>query len=214
MTVFIGGNHEASDYLRELYFGGWVAPNIYFLGNSGVINVTKENARTLRIGGISGIFKPYSFFQMYGNLPIREDTKKNCYHVREIETFKLSLLDSQKTIDIFLGHDWPRGITKHGSAEEQGRLFKIKPFFKKDIQSGSFGSPALTFLMEKLKIDNVLVGHCHIQFNAKVYSVKQTGNIDENRFIQFSAVDKCLKHRKFLKFVEFDAHNHLQDVDR
>lgn len=26
LTVFIGGNHEASNYLREMYFGGWVAP--------------------------------------------------------------------------------------------------------------------------------------------------------------------------------------------
>ena len=64
LTIFIGGNHEASDYLRELYFGGWAAPNIYYLGHSGVINISKEN-KTLRIAGLSGIFKPYSFFQMY-----------------------------------------------------------------------------------------------------------------------------------------------------
>ena len=32
LTIFIGGNHEASNYLQELTYGGWVAPNIYFLG--------------------------------------------------------------------------------------------------------------------------------------------------------------------------------------
>jgi len=32
LTVFIGGNHEASNYLQELPYGGWVAPNIYYLG--------------------------------------------------------------------------------------------------------------------------------------------------------------------------------------
>lgn len=32
LTIFIGGNHEASNHLQELPYGGWVAPNIYFLG--------------------------------------------------------------------------------------------------------------------------------------------------------------------------------------
>lgn len=25
LTIFIGGNHEAVNYMRDLYFGGWVA---------------------------------------------------------------------------------------------------------------------------------------------------------------------------------------------
>ncbi|VDM73864.1 unnamed protein product, partial [Strongylus vulgaris] len=29
LTIFVGGNHEASGYLAELPNGGWVAPNIY-----------------------------------------------------------------------------------------------------------------------------------------------------------------------------------------
>merc|ERR1712018_900683 len=32
LTIFIGGNHESSNYLVELPFGGWVANNIYYLG--------------------------------------------------------------------------------------------------------------------------------------------------------------------------------------
>ncbi|KAM6161149.1 lariat debranching enzyme isoform 2-T2 [Erethizon dorsatum] len=32
-TIFIGGNHEASNHLQELPYGGWVAPNIYYLGH-------------------------------------------------------------------------------------------------------------------------------------------------------------------------------------
>lgn len=35
LTVFIGGNHEASNHLQELPYGGWVAPNIYYLGTCG-----------------------------------------------------------------------------------------------------------------------------------------------------------------------------------
>lgn len=34
LTIFIGGNHEASNYLQELPYGGWVAPNIYYLGKN------------------------------------------------------------------------------------------------------------------------------------------------------------------------------------
>ena len=45
LTIFIGGNHEASNYLEQNYYGGWVAPNIYYLGRSGLINV-----KGIRIG--------------------------------------------------------------------------------------------------------------------------------------------------------------------
>lgn len=34
LTIFIGGNHEASNYLQELPYGGWVAPNIWYMGKS------------------------------------------------------------------------------------------------------------------------------------------------------------------------------------
>lgn len=60
LTIFIGGNHEASNHLRELHFGGWAAPNIYFMGASNVLKLKKGN-KTIRIGGLSGIFKPYDF---------------------------------------------------------------------------------------------------------------------------------------------------------
>jgi lariat debranching enzyme len=51
MTIFVGGNHEASNLLQSLYYGGYVAPDIYFLGFAGVVNY-----RGLRIAGISGIY--------------------------------------------------------------------------------------------------------------------------------------------------------------
>ena len=55
LTIFIGGNHEASNYLREMFYGGWAAPNIYFLGSSGVIDVKLPNNKFFTLGGISGI---------------------------------------------------------------------------------------------------------------------------------------------------------------
>ena len=58
LTLFIGGNHEASNYLKELYHGGWVAENIYFMGYSNVVKLDG-----LVIAGISGIFKGYDYNQ-------------------------------------------------------------------------------------------------------------------------------------------------------
>ena len=52
----VGGNHEASNYLWELYYGGWVAPNIYYLGHAGVVRFGG-----LRIGGLSGIFMDHNY---------------------------------------------------------------------------------------------------------------------------------------------------------
>ncbi len=39
LTLVIGGNHEASNYMHELYHGGWLAPNIYFLGAAGAVEL-------------------------------------------------------------------------------------------------------------------------------------------------------------------------------
>jgi lariat debranching enzyme len=55
-TVFIGGNHEASNYLWELFHGGFVAENMYFLGFAGVLQFGG-----LRIAGLSGIYKPQHY---------------------------------------------------------------------------------------------------------------------------------------------------------
>ena len=47
---FASANH------RIRHHGGWLAPNIYFLGIAGCVQVNG-----LRIAGASGIFKPHDF---------------------------------------------------------------------------------------------------------------------------------------------------------
>ncbi len=53
LSPSVGGNHEAANHLWELHYGGWVAPNIYYLGAAGVVQFGG-----LRIAGLSGIYNP------------------------------------------------------------------------------------------------------------------------------------------------------------
>ena len=49
-------NGKLAQYYLKRYHGGWVAPNIYFLGHAGCVQVNG-----IRIAGASGIFKSQDF---------------------------------------------------------------------------------------------------------------------------------------------------------
>jgi lariat debranching enzyme len=94
VTLFIGGNHEASHFLRDLYFGGWVAPNIYFMGESGVLDVKIGEFDVVTIGGISGIEgKNRNIYQKgyFETFPFNDSTLRSVYHYREFEIQKFEL---------------------------------------------------------------------------------------------------------------------------
>jgi lariat debranching enzyme len=137
LTIFIGGNHEAMNYLKDLYYGGWVAENIYFLGYSNVINIDG-----IRIAGVSGIHNNSDWSKGYHEVyPFQYGELKSSFHTRQYEIMKLSLL--KDPIDIFISHDWPTIV---GNVSDFKMLTRIKPFFKKDVQSGTLGSPYLSQL--------------------------------------------------------------------
>lgn len=51
LTLVVGGNHEASNYFLDLFHGGWLAPNIYFLGMAGVVRLrTRRDGEVLSEG--------------------------------------------------------------------------------------------------------------------------------------------------------------------
>ncbi len=125
------------------YYGGWVAPNIYFMGMSGVVNFGG-----LRIGGLSGIYKKWDYKRgkphflntvntiyinmltlgHYERAPYNGESLRSVYHVRELEVFKLQQLS--RPIDVFLSHDWPQGIAHYGDMRQ---LLRIKPFLAKEV---------------------------------------------------------------------------------
>lgn len=81
----VGGNHEAANHLWELYYGGWAAPNIYFLGFAGAVKFGG-----LRIAGLSGIYKQQDYLRgHHERAPLDERTMRSMYHVRDFEVYRL-----------------------------------------------------------------------------------------------------------------------------
>lgn len=190
LTVFVGGNHEASNYLQELPYGGWVAPNIYYMGYAGVIQVGG-----VRIAGCSGIYKGHNAQKgHFEHPPYSEDTMRSAYHVRALEIFRLKQIS--RPIKIFVSHDWPRNIWKYGDQKE---LLKRKSDFQKDIEQNKLGNPFHEELLYQLKPEYWFAAHLHIKFPAVVQHEPDGG---ETKLTKFLSLDKCLPRRKFLQVLD------------
>ncbi|KAJ0406723.1 hypothetical protein P43SY_004548 [Pythium insidiosum] len=155
-TIFIGGNHEASNYLQELHYGGWVAPNMLYLGAAGVVNVAG-----VRIAGYSGIFDAQDYTK--GHFEREPYTKKSLYsvfHTREMQIHQLAHL-TPGSVDIFMSHDWPRKIQDHGDLMA---LLARRPDFEKSIENDCIGSPGGEELLRRLRPRYWVAGHMHRTF--------------------------------------------------
>ncbi|TFK74614.1 DBR1-domain-containing protein [Pluteus cervinus] len=158
LTLVIGGNHEASNYMWELYHGGWLAPNLYYLGNAGCVQVNG-----LRIAGASGIYKLHDFrLGHYEKMPYDQGSMRSIYHHRGYDVQKLLMLSKP---DVFLSHDWPQNIAHHGDLEG---LLRKKSFFRQDIENQALGSPPMMDLLKALKPDWWFAAHLHTRFEATV----------------------------------------------
>ncbi|CAD6571389.1 MAG: hypothetical protein ASARMPREDX12_004338 [Alectoria sarmentosa] len=159
LTLFVGGNHEASSHLQELYYGGWVAPSIYYLGAANVVRFGG-----LRIAALSGIWKGYNYNKPhFERLPYSADEVKSLYHVREIDVRKLLLLRTQ--VDVGVSHDWPRGVEWQGDWKA---LFRKKDLFEADARAGTLGSSAARYVMDRLRPPYWFAAHLHCKFAAVV----------------------------------------------
>ncbi|KAK0554672.1 lariat debranching enzyme [Tilletia horrida] len=164
LTLVIGGNHEASNYMYELYYGGWLAPNIYFLGEAGCVDVGD-----LIISGISGIYKKHDYYRgRYERQPYNKNDLRSIYHTRLYDIERLKLLPKS---DIVMSHDWPNTIEQHGATQD---LIKKKPFFAEEIRTETLGSPPLLDLLQTLKPTLWCSAHLHVRFDA-VYHHDSSG---------------------------------------
>ncbi len=87
LTIVIGGNHEASNYMWELYHGGWLAENIYYMGAAGSVMVDG-----FRIAGASGIYKDHDHRKGGSSLSFCLTLTETCRSFREgaIQQFNLA----------------------------------------------------------------------------------------------------------------------------
>ncbi|KAJ4983717.1 lariat debranching enzyme domain-containing protein [Stagonosporopsis vannaccii] len=156
LTIFIGGNHEASNYMWELYYGGWAAPKIYYMGAANVVKLGP-----LRIAGLSGIWKGYNYKKPhYERVPYNSDDVRSIYHIRELDVRKLLQIRTQ--VDVGLSHDWPRSMEWKGNHRQ---LFKWKPDFEQEAKDGTLGSVAATTVLERLRPPHWFSAHMHCKFS-------------------------------------------------
>ncbi|KAG7663901.1 DBR1 [[Candida] subhashii] len=161
LTIFIGGNHECSSYLQELKYGGWVAPNIYYLGEFGSVWY-----KGIQICGWSGIFNYSTFMKndLYvEKVPYDNWSIRSVYHQKLNNFVKMYMMNHD--LDVVLSHDWPIGIEVYGN---KAGLLKRKPFFREDIEKGELGSPLNKFLLHYLRPRFWYSAHLHTKFEAIV----------------------------------------------
>eukprot|EP01029_Cantina_marsupialis_P027885 TRINITY_DN774129_c0_g1_i1.p1 TRINITY_DN774129_c0_g1~~TRINITY_DN774129_c0_g1_i1.p1 ORF type:complete len:431 (-),score=111.79 TRINITY_DN774129_c0_g1_i1:148-1440(-) len=195
LTIFIGGNHEASGYLRELFYGGWAAPNVYYLGVAGVVNIGG-----LRIAGWSGIFKNGDFNKGYfEKLPFDRSSMRSIYHIRAFEKYKFQLL--KEDVDVMLSHDWPNEITHYGNQEA---LLKWKPYFRDEIASNTLGSPHSMDVLKTMQPRYWFSAHLHCKF-AAVYNHNSEDIDAGEKETRFLALDKCLPGKDYLQILRIET---------
>lgn len=210
LTLVIGGNHEASNYLWELYYGGWLAPNIYYLGAAGCIEVGG-----VPVAAASGIYKEHDYTRgHYERMPYTDSEMRSIYHTRQFEMTKLGLLDSPS---VFLSHDWPLGIERYG---DLSWLLHAKPFFRDEIERNALGSPPLWMLLQELKPRHWFSAHLHVQYAACVRHTSGSNTevlaIDDSeddeptsapKYEQtdFLALSKCTRRGGFLHFFNIES---------
>ncbi|KZP27058.1 DBR1-domain-containing protein [Athelia psychrophila] len=162
LTLVIGGNQEASNYMWELYHGGWLAPNIYFLGHAGCVQVDG-----IRIAGASGVSGGNVFRQgNWEKVPYDRSSIRSIYHIREFNIRRLSLLTHLPSpLTVILSHDWPQSIAHYG---DLSGLLRQKAVFRADIESGKLGSPPLWGLLKTITPEWWFAAHLHVRFEALV----------------------------------------------
>lgn len=201
LTLFIGGNHEASNVLDTFFNGGFLCKNLFYMGKTGIVNF-----KGIKIAGLSGIFNEKSYYKgFYENRDLLKNDlsqKISIYHVREYDVAKLNMYNKQ--IDIFISHDWPQGVIDEKDKE---KIVKIKKAWMNEVYDETLGSGPSRYLMNKLKPKYWLAGHMHYYYRNK---------ISHNKFesTEFIALDKIIdKNRQFLDIITLEVNEKNSNED-
>jgi len=153
-VLFVGGNHEAYNWLEEMPAGGPVGPQCRYLGRAAVVE-----RLGLRIGGLSGIYSATAFssgraWVDYDDPRVIENRrrkKQSTYYERaEVEQ-----LASSGPVDVLVTHEWPEGLA---SLADPGTI---------SGRPGA-GSSVLRDLVERLKPRWLFCGHMHWSFQGLI----------------------------------------------
>ena len=90
----------------------------------------------------------------------------------------------------------------YGNMDE---LLKYKPFLKREINDGEFGSPPLTRLLTILKPSYWFSAHMHIKY-AALFPHK------DNYYTHFLALDKCLQKRSCLQIIKLKENEKEEEI--
>eukprot|EP00927_Polykrikos_kofoidii_P061453 TRINITY_DN56292_c0_g1_i1.p1 TRINITY_DN56292_c0_g1~~TRINITY_DN56292_c0_g1_i1.p1 ORF type:complete len:667 (-),score=127.36 TRINITY_DN56292_c0_g1_i1:15-2015(-) len=192
LTLFVSGMREAPNLFRELHYGGWVAPNMYWMGYAGVVRVGP-----LKIAGLSGFFKGQDYFRGHYEFPPYNDSSaRSSYAVRDWDVARLDAL--AEPVDIVVSYDWPRCIWKHGDFKELLAREELEgKDSRREMEGNTFGSPAAMDLLQKLRPGFWFAGFLHLKFAALVPHKDGT-------FTRFLALDRCQRGRDFLQVLDID----------
>lgn len=204
LTIFIGGNHEASNHLQELPYGGWVAENIYYMGIAGCLRL---NSTTV-VCGLSGIYDKRDLHKgRYERLPYDRNSERSIYHTRQFDANRLFLLPRNKPVQFFLSHDWPVNVVPPGEPKTE-QLLRKKPFFREDVEKGELGSPILRDLLCAMRPKYWFSAHLHVKFATEIMEQHDDeadllcDEEEVKRTTKFLALDKIVKGRDFLQVLD------------
>ena len=145
------------------------------------------------------------------HVPFSENAKRSVYHVRFFEFWKimnmklcLKAKEESQPLDIFLSHDWPTGVTRHGDLTN---IRRFKDHVMKEIEESDhkLGNPWGEKLLTELEPKFWFAAHMHCKFSSVVThteTVSQSSTLKKNT--KFLALDKCLPKRDFLQMVDMD----------
>ena len=188
LTIVIGGELESSNYLQELPYGGWLCHNIYFLGYSGIIDVSDSNGKVfLTVGGLSGLYKERIFeSNRTEKLPYDENTIKSINCFRNMDKFRLELM-LKGSVDIMLSHDWPNqieGLDNYGVREGSVGSHHVRNIMKKLVPkfwfSALFSTNRQSKFSTELNFENGIT-----KFSALACTIKCQVEGDQMEIIDF-----------------------------